>query len=251
MRSYELLLAFAASAAAAPAGLFNRAPAVCNADNCLRAIRNTARPGLADCSSFLAATVTPATSTVTDTLTFSTTPTLTFEVTDTFTNLATATEVVEQTTTETVTNTVTVHAGITLRKRQATVIPSDIPRYATACSGTVRYTSACACLGAGSATTITVAAPTTTVTVSETVTPTIISEYITVQTDQVTVTDATVTNTVVVETVTATVDTTTTLPAPTILNSGFDDTVAGPWTYQGTSRNNDQVFPKRSQPNIL
>ncbi|KFA80871.1 hypothetical protein S40288_11658 [Stachybotrys chartarum IBT 40288] len=32
---------------------------VCNADNCLRAIRNPAKPGIADCSSYLKSTSTP------------------------------------------------------------------------------------------------------------------------------------------------------------------------------------------------
>lgn len=86
-----------------------------------------------------------------------------------------------------------------------TEIPSNIPTYAAACSGTVRYTSACFCLGATSAT-ITVNAPTTVITLSETVTPTTVSEYITVRTDEVTVTDATQTVTTIVETKTVTQD---------------------------------------------
>jgi len=165
MRSFELLLSFAAAAAAVPAGeLFNRAG--CNADNCLRGIRNTARPGLADCSSFLASTVTPATSIELSTTTFSVTPTNTYMVTGTITNLVTATEVVKQTSTKTVTNGVTVTPWLQVNKRQVTETPSNIPTYASACSGAVRYTSACSCLGA-EATTITVAAPTTTVIVGQ------------------------------------------------------------------------------------
>jgi len=115
----------------------------CVADNCLRAIRASAFPtrlGTADCSSYFITTVTPAT----------------------------------YTTTVTPTNTVTVFnnkrrraAGAapepTLEARQVTVVPSAIPAYASPCSGSVRYSSACSCIGV-TATTTTAPTPTYTAT---------------------------------------------------------------------------------------
>lgn len=56
-------------------------------------------------------------------------------------------------------------------KRQATAFPSVIPTYASACSGLVRYSSACSCVGVRP-TTITVATPITTTTESTTSTET-------------------------------------------------------------------------------
>ncbi|MCJ1421342.1 hypothetical protein MMC32_007705, partial [Xylographa parallela] len=53
--------------------------------------------------------------------------------------------------------------------RQATAAPTSIPAYASACSGTARYSSACSCIGA-TPTTKTAAAPTKTVTSTATVT---------------------------------------------------------------------------------
>jgi hypothetical protein len=50
-------------------------------------------------------------------------------------------------------------------KRQATKVPTKIPAYASACSGAVRYSSACSCIGAKH-TTVTAAAPTKKVTVT-------------------------------------------------------------------------------------
>lgn len=49
-------------------------------------------------------------------------------------------------------------------KRQETSKPSDIPAYASACSGAARYTTACACVNVFP-TTITAATPVTTQTV--------------------------------------------------------------------------------------
>lgn len=50
-------------------------------------------------------------------------------------------------------------------KRQQTESPCEIPAYASACSGAVRYSSACSCVGA-TRSTVFAAAPTTTVTVT-------------------------------------------------------------------------------------
>jgi hypothetical protein len=50
-------------------------------------------------------------------------------------------------------------------KRQVTKVPTKIPAYASACSGAVRYSSACSCIGAKH-TTITAAVPTKKLTVT-------------------------------------------------------------------------------------
>ncbi|EPE29454.1 hypothetical protein GLAREA_00614 [Glarea lozoyensis ATCC 20868] len=104
------------------------APSSCNQDNCLRALLAPARPAAADCSSYLVKTTTPAAATVTAVVTSSTAP-------------------------------------------QSTPAPSavsaTIPTYASACSGVVRYTSACSCVGV-TATTVTAVTPTVTVTVTST-----------------------------------------------------------------------------------
>jgi hypothetical protein len=50
---------FAAVAAILPGFTSGQA---CNADNCLRGLKVTSRPGLEDCKSYLRTTITPATS---------------------------------------------------------------------------------------------------------------------------------------------------------------------------------------------
>lgn len=61
------------------------------------------------------------------------------------------------------TSTVTITPGVA--KRQVTITASDVPAYASACSGAIKYASACSCIGV-SAVTITAQAPSTTITVS-------------------------------------------------------------------------------------
>ncbi|KAH9206813.1 hypothetical protein DL95DRAFT_486003 [Leptodontidium sp. 2 PMI_412] len=154
----------------------------CSENNCLRALQNTStRPALADCNSFLQKTVTPSAVTVTATATVtksfvetiapieSATKTEYFTETDTVsrTTIAFETYVVSQTTvtgTETVTS---VEYLINIAKRQQTSVPTAIPAYASPCSGAVKYSSACSCIGA-TRTTITAATPTSTVTVTAT-----------------------------------------------------------------------------------
>ncbi|CZR56072.1 uncharacterized protein PAC_05960 [Phialocephala subalpina] len=138
MQTALLLLGLAASAFA---NVIERQ--VCNADNCLRGIRGTnGQPPmssrLVDCSSFQLATVTPAPVTVTTTV---------------------ATVIVTE-------------VPITARAvfaRQATVSPSSVPAYATYCSASARYASACSCLGI-TKTTTTLATPTVTETTTATTT---------------------------------------------------------------------------------
>ncbi|KAL6901194.1 hypothetical protein GGI43DRAFT_383534 [Trichoderma evansii] len=126
-----IVLSFVAAAAA---GLIERTNG-CNADNCARAVTGT-RDGLlpissrkADCSSFMRATVTP--NAVTTTIT------------------------------------VTVHPGITAKPKNnvnyaaATVCPTAVPTYASACDGAKGYSSACSCWGI-KPTTVTAHTPTRT-----------------------------------------------------------------------------------------
>ncbi|KAK6517349.1 hypothetical protein TWF281_004005 [Arthrobotrys megalospora] len=184
---------------------------ICNADNCLRAIRNTSRPGLAQCVSYFITTVTPDRVTVTETQTFQTDSTQTntitstvpqselTSITETSTKTVYLTDTTSQTDTETetslatasstttakVTQTITIPITVTtvfttvtlsstvaststtLVRRCISEVPSAIPAYASPCSGSVRYSSACSCMGA-TASTITVDAPETTVVESTT-----------------------------------------------------------------------------------
>ncbi|KAE9367345.1 hypothetical protein N431DRAFT_444495 [Stipitochalara longipes BDJ] len=116
-----LYAAVAAASVAQPRG-------ACNHDNCLRAViasAFTSISGPIDCSSYLSATVTPS--------------------------------VPPGSPTVTVCNAVL--AGETLIPPPPTVIPSHIPSYASACSGSARYSSACECVGVSPVTT-TVPTPT-------------------------------------------------------------------------------------------
>ncbi|KAL2060627.1 hypothetical protein VTL71DRAFT_9268 [Oculimacula yallundae] len=145
---------------------------VCNADNCLRAVRaaTLSGRGIAECSSYLRATVTPPTVTFSATSYVTITPpivTSTLSTTQVVTPATvTTTTIVGSTSapdavTSSVTFTTTVTVGVANGKRQVTQRPSNVPTYASACSGTVRYSSACSCVGAVRQTT-TVAAPSTT-----------------------------------------------------------------------------------------
>ncbi|MCJ1289975.1 hypothetical protein MMC34_001510 [Xylographa carneopallida] len=120
---------------------------------------------------------------------------------------------------------------ISLAPRQMTVQPSSIPSYASACSGSVRYSSACSCVGATAATS-TAPTPVTTTTVTVT----------TVQTSVVTQTSSA---TLVIDVSTTILDTltvaTTTVtecagPNPTsFLLSAVGGTYAGQYAQVGLS----------------
>ncbi|KAL8366445.1 hypothetical protein RB595_004975 [Gaeumannomyces hyphopodioides] len=140
----------------------------CNANNCARAVTGTRDkiPSLetrrADCSAFMLATVTPATVT--------TTTTISVIVSKSTTSTSTTTTTISTTTT----------TGI-LDRRQATVVPSIVPAYASACPNAAAYRSACSCWGitartttvdAPSSTASTTATETATVTVTEVATAT-------------------------------------------------------------------------------
>ncbi|KAK6362130.1 hypothetical protein TWF730_005827 [Orbilia blumenaviensis] len=118
----------------------------CNADNCLRGIRAsqiTTRSGSADCASYLRTVITPVTSI--------------------------SLVVVTPTTTRTVAGVVTTVAvsAIEAEESPTTFTPSAIPSYASLCSGSVRYSSACLCMEATPQVTVD-ATPTTTFTLTET-----------------------------------------------------------------------------------
>ncbi|RDW58439.1 hypothetical protein BP5796_12369 [Coleophoma crateriformis] len=118
----------------------------CNADNCARAITRTTKPALAsrmaDCTSFLLATVTPAVVTLTTIVTPDPS--------------SVTTTVVEVTTTTTTTTAGAVKKRINTNGA-ITNSPSAVPTYASACSGTTRYSSACSCAGVTKSTTTLIA----------------------------------------------------------------------------------------------
>ncbi|KAF3942266.1 hypothetical protein ABW19_dt0203450 [Dactylella cylindrospora] len=183
-----IILAF--GAATAVSGFVLGPRAACNADLCLRSVRATQRTGSADCASFWRTTYTPDTVTVMSTLTVSVPTTTTLSTTEVDTIHLTSITQIPSTLTITVQSTVTntITMGINFFKRQE---PGNIiPTYASACSGTVRYSSACSCVGVSTITTITAPAPTTIVTVSETEIYTETSTSI-LDTIQVSTTDAT------------------------------------------------------------
>ncbi|KAL3421685.1 hypothetical protein PVAG01_05841 [Phlyctema vagabunda] len=202
-----LSTALALAAAVSSSVLAPRA-GVCNADNCLRAIRNTAKPGAADCSAFLRTTVTPATVTMTTYLTVSQAVSSIVSVTQTNTLEETATTVEQLT--ETTSITVAANA-----KRAAPTVPA----YASPCSGEVRYSSACSCLGVTATATIVAPAPSTWVTISETTYTTVLI------TSTVDTTTLSTTVTTLTQSTTGTTTTVSITPSPTsfvmqVINAG-------------------------------
>ncbi|KAK8084419.1 hypothetical protein PG997_005690 [Apiospora hydei] len=121
----------------------------CNADNCARAVTGTRRGPESmssfrqDCTSFMSTTVTPPMSTVI--------------VTTTADSCDEEEDVAPQTLLKRVQE---------KRAEAVTVFPTAVPTYASACSGAVRYSSACSCWGVTAAVTT---APTPVITVTITV----------------------------------------------------------------------------------
>ncbi|KAF3912499.1 hypothetical protein ABW20_dc0106328 [Dactylellina cionopaga] len=147
-----------------------------------------------------------ASRTYTNTRTTSTTSTSTEYATKTNTIHATATETATQTIVSTINvpgSTVPVVGPYTLQTVQKRVVTESstysFPRYATACSGSVRFSSACSCIGVSKA-----PPRSTTVTVPSTLTYTAVTT-VTTATTSITTTDATTT-------VTTAVTQTTTIP---------------------------------------
>ncbi|MCJ1401562.1 hypothetical protein MMC11_004778 [Xylographa trunciseda] len=143
------------------------------------------------------------TGTVTDVATITDTATITdvATITDIATEVDTVTDVITVSVTETITPGAaplpTVPAknkralngdlrghSVTIAPRQMTVTPSSIPSYASACSGSVRYSSACSCIGVTKSTT-TAPTPITT----KTVTATAVQTDVVTQTSSATATD--------------------------------------------------------------
>ncbi|MCJ1387154.1 hypothetical protein MMC17_010287 [Xylographa soralifera] len=238
----------------------------CSADNCARAVTGTANGLAAqsshkqDCSSFFDVTVTPGTVTYTHTATITPT-TVTQTVIGTIVTQtvvaatlseATTDATVFPTTTITDVDTVTVSTAVLtttvativvegaspaklklrdgfeqrIAPRAVTVSPSSVPTYASACSGTARYSSACSCFGVTHSTT-TASTPSTTITVTATViatatsivTSTTILDITSTVIASITLTDLITATAVVTDAVTATsIDavtaTTTSVPLP-------------------------------------
>ena len=204
-------------------------PNKCNANSCYRQVVASAFPTRhtsADCSSFLAITVTPSIVTISETVTATQTATITNTETVDFTVLTTASDIETVTatstdfviTTDDVFETVTVQTpAVTVIPRAATVVlPSGVPTYASACTSPGQYASACSCIGVLP---FTVVAPTPSTTVTVTLRPTVTltaSATVSVGTTETLTTLLTVTTTEVISepvTATETIQTTVT-PTP-------------------------------------
>ncbi|KAF3173909.1 hypothetical protein TWF225_009700 [Orbilia oligospora] len=236
----------------------------CAADNCARQVTGTVHDTSsrrADCSRFMLTVVTPdvvtATSTATQTLPTETktsfvsitvtTSTLTIystategvDITDSAIQVITNTEVIgTASTTVTETTTSYLHTGVVKRAISSSL--SIIPAYATACSGVVRYSSACSCWGI-TPTQSTLDASTTTIVIYETINPPV-TVTSTVEFDDTSTTTAvatetltytlTLTRTIYTSATKTSITTTSTIishaPCATIRNSGFEDGLS-PW----------------------
>ncbi|KAK6345840.1 hypothetical protein TWF730_010183 [Orbilia blumenaviensis] len=206
-----LILALGAACAApmaSAAAVVKRAGGQCHADNCLRALRASQFPtrlpqATLDCRGLIDVTVTAPVVTITEYSTTSQTNTVTIPTTlveivhDTFTDVKPVTA-----TTEITANQVSIPI-----KRAATVTLSSstsFPAYASPCSGIVRFSSACSCIGVTARTVTASATPSTTITLPTTEIS-LTSIVKAVETTFVTVIDATVDATTTVTTVTKTV----------------------------------------------
>ncbi|KAL3417103.1 hypothetical protein PVAG01_11103 [Phlyctema vagabunda] len=132
--------------------------AVCNADNCARAVTGTANAKypaslrLADCQAFLATTTTPKVSTST-----------------VYSNVVGTTTISVTPTPVMITTTTTQSPAITARAvKEQQADGQVVPIYASACSGAARYSSACNCWGALSRITVTAEVPITIITIVST-----------------------------------------------------------------------------------
>lgn len=161
-----LVLVFSFSAGALGSNIQRRG---CNADNCARAVTGTRYAAdvqashRADCSSFMSVTVTPAAPTTTTTIT----PT-SYSVVGSNAKRTAGPAVVpiagrEQKRAEdyaalfspnpALSTTVPTVTAPAIAARQITQVPDVVPIYASACSGTARYSSACSCAGITASTT--------------------------------------------------------------------------------------------------
>jgi len=133
------------------------------------------RSGTADCSSYFFTTVTPATYTTTTTFTAATgtvtvTGSTTITTPTTVTDISTTvTSIIAEVTSTSYVELPKRENAIALHARQETIAPSNIPAYASACSDSVAYSSACSCVGV---TAMTTTAPTPTYVYTQIVTDT-------------------------------------------------------------------------------
>ncbi|KAH7307956.1 hypothetical protein B0I35DRAFT_413331 [Stachybotrys elegans] len=117
----------------------------CSSDNCGRAVTGLARgpavysSHLADCAAFMQCTVTPVDVTIISTVTQTLDPVTETSITQ-LTQMVTLTETVTRGAAKR-----TVEPEVT--SSPVTNCPTVVPTYASACSGTVRYASACDCAG--------------------------------------------------------------------------------------------------------
>ena len=189
-------------------------PNKCDANNCYRQVvasAFTTRHNSADCSSFLATTITPSTVTISrtvsapQTVTVTNTETVDFTILTTQTDIQTATAISTDIITDVVTETVTVQPTLSsafqIAPRVVTGLPglsSAVPPYASSCTSPGQYASACSCIGILPST---VTAPTPSTTVTVTISPTVTlteSATISIGTTQAITTLLTVTTTEVI-----------------------------------------------------
>ncbi|KAK6336643.1 hypothetical protein TWF718_009439 [Orbilia javanica] len=220
-----------ASTAAVVSGSVLLPRAGCNADNCLRGVRATqyGDRGLEGCLSYWRTTYTPPPSTEYTTIVVSTTATSTDSITITTTVAETLTTLAPTTFTETIPTTFTQTKSLKnnnqFEKRNPVVQEGNtIPTYASFCSGTVRYSSACSCLGVSTISTVTAPTPITISTITET-SITTIPTSIAVETESTTTTDATITL--------PSISTTTVATGPTETVLAFALQIVSPPSYAG------------------
>ncbi|KAK6497317.1 hypothetical protein TWF506_004790 [Arthrobotrys conoides] len=168
---FKSLIGLTLVAASSAAALERRAG--CNADNCLRALRATQIAGRLEaassaCNSFWVSTVTPSLVTVTETVISSTTLISESYTTETNTASETVTSTVFEVTAvsgpPTSTRTVFTAIAHPAKVKRCTSTTDVFPSWASACSGAVRFTSACSCIGVTTAVTVTAPTPSTTIT---------------------------------------------------------------------------------------
>ena len=135
-----------------------------------------------------------------------------------------------------------------LQNRAVTQTNTAVPPYASPCSGTVRYSSACSCFGVtATTTTLKASTTTTTVTVTQRPTQTTTTATQTLTTSQTATVTKTVTTTSTIEvdvtstslsistdTETATATVTQSCPTQVITNGGFEAGTTDPFTFQNT-----------------
>ncbi|KAK6356070.1 hypothetical protein TWF718_000444 [Orbilia javanica] len=195
---------------------------VCNADNCLRALRATQiatrlPQASADCARIIDVTYTPPTVTKTEYETTTETNIVTIPSTLVKSFYDIKTDIISDTATTAVTITKTINQAAA-NKRDVSSTSISFPSYATPCSGFYRFSSACSCIGV-TPRIITAPAPSTTITISSVeISSTSVTEI--VETTSTTITTATVSVTTTATTVTNTATATKTEQVPDVTGLG-------------------------------